>query len=122
MRVFRLPGIYGPGRSILDRIDEGRAHRIDLPAQVFSRIHVDDIAGGVIASFRGPPGVYNLADDKPCHQNRLVEWGCPLLGAPLPPPRSTHEASLSAAARPFSDANSPADARQPKTARRWGQQ
>ena len=46
-RVFRLPGIYGPGRSALDRVAEGRAHRIDLPGQVFSRIHVDDIASGV---------------------------------------------------------------------------
>ena len=101
MRCFRLPGIYGPGRSILDRIGEGRAHRIDLPAQVFSRIHVDDIAGGVIASFRGPPGTYNLADDEPCHQNRLVEWGCAMLGAPLPPLRSLDEAGLSPAARAF---------------------
>ena len=45
-RVFRLPGIYGPGRSVFERLAEGRAHRIDLPGQVFSRIHVDDIAGG----------------------------------------------------------------------------
>lgn len=101
MRVFRLPGIYGPGRSILDRILEGRAHRIDMPAQVFSRIHVDDIAGGVIASFAGPPGVYNLADDEPCHQNRLVEWGCAMLGAPLPPLRTLDDAGLSPAARAF---------------------
>lgn len=99
--VFRLPGIYGPGRSILDRIREGRAHRIALPDQVFSRVHVDDIAGGVIASFRGPPGVYNLADDEPCHQNRLVEWGCTMLGAPLPPLQTLEEAGLSAAARAF---------------------
>ncbi|MDK2761811.1 MAG: SDR family NAD(P)-dependent oxidoreductase [Sphingopyxis sp.] len=101
MRVFRLPGIYGPGRSILDRIGEGRAHRIDLPAQIFSRIHVDDIAGGIIASFSGPAGVYNLADDEPCHQNRLVEWGCAMLGAPLPPLQSLDEAGLSPAARAF---------------------
>lgn len=99
--VFRLPGIYGPGRSILDRIREKRAHRIDLPAQVFSRIHIDDIAGGVMASFRGPAGTYNLADDEPCHQNRLVEWGCAMLGAPLPPLQSLDEAGLSAAARAF---------------------
>lgn len=99
--VFRLPGIYGPGRSILDRIAEGRAHRIDLPDQVFSRIHVDDIAGGLIASFRGPPGVYNLADDAPCHQNRLVDWGCAMLGAPLPPLQTLGEAGLSPAARAF---------------------
>ncbi|HEY0594594.1 SDR family NAD(P)-dependent oxidoreductase [Sphingopyxis sp.] len=101
VRIFRLPGIYGPGRSILERIREGRAHRIDLPGQVFSRIHVEDIAEGVIASFRGPAGVYNLADDEPCHQNRLVEWGAAMLGAPLPPLQPLDEAGLSSAARAF---------------------
>lgn len=101
MRVFRLPGIYGPGRSILDRISEGRAHRIDLPEQVFSRVHVDDIAGGVMASFRGPAGMYNLADDEPCHQNWLVEWGCTMLDAPLPPIQTLGEAGLSPAAQAF---------------------
>lgn len=101
VHIFRLPGIYGPGRSILERIGEGRAHRIALPGQVFSRVHVDDIAGGVIASFRGPPGVYNLADNEPCHQNRLVEWGCAMLGAPLPPLQTLGEAGLSPAARAF---------------------
>lgn len=101
VRVFRLPGIYGPGRSIVERIVESRAHRIDLPGQVFSRIHIDDIAGGVIASFRGPAGVYNLADDEPCHQNKLVEWGCAMLGAPLPPLQTLEEAGLSPAARAF---------------------
>lgn len=101
VNVFRLPGIYGPGRSILERISEGRAHRIDLPAQVFSRIHVDDIASGVIASFKGPAGVYNLADDEPCHQNRLVEWGCAMLGARVPALQSIEEAGLSPAARAF---------------------
>lgn len=101
VRVFRLPGIYGPGRSILDRINEGRAHRIDLPGQVFSRVHVDDIATGVMASFRGPAGIYNLADDEPCHQNRLVEWGCAMLDAPLPPILPLDETGLSPAARAF---------------------
>jgi nucleoside-diphosphate-sugar epimerase len=101
MRLFRLPGIYGPGRSILDRVAAGTAHRIDLPGQVFSRIHVDDIAGGVIASFAGPPEVYNLADDEPAHQNRLVEWGCTRLGAPVPPLQSLEDAGLSPAARAF---------------------
>jgi len=99
--VFRLPGIYGPGRSTLDRIREGRAHRIALPDQVFSRIHADDLASGVIASFAGPAGVYNLADDEPCHQNRLIEWGCAMLGAPLPPLQSLEEAGLSPAALAF---------------------
>lgn len=101
MRIFRLPGIYGPQRSILERIEQGRAHRIALPQQVFSRVHVDDIASGIIASFRGPAGVYNLADDFPCHQNLLVEHGCHLLGVPLPPLQGLEEAGLSPAALAF---------------------
>ena len=100
-RVYRLPGIYGPGRSVLERIAEGRAHRIDLPGQVFSRIHVADIASGVIAGLAAPAGAYNLADDLPCSQNRLVEEGCRLLGAPLPPLQRLEEAGLSAMARGF---------------------
>jgi len=85
VRVFRLPGIYGPGRSPLDRIRAGRAHRIDLPEQVFSRIHVDDIVSGVTASFDAPAGAYNLADDLPVSQNMVVELGCALLGLEPPP-------------------------------------
>lgn len=101
MRRFRLPGIYGPGRSALDRVREGRAHRIDLPDQVFSRVHVDDIVAGVIASFDGPAGVYNLADDLPCGQNRVIEAACDLLGVAWPPLQTMEEAQLSPMARSF---------------------
>jgi hypothetical protein len=59
-RVFRLPGIYGPGRSALDRVRAGKAHRIDVPDQVFSRVHVEDIASGVIAALGASAGAYNL--------------------------------------------------------------
>ncbi|MFC0683589.1 Rossmann-fold NAD(P)-binding domain-containing protein [Novosphingobium clariflavum] len=100
-RVYRLPGIYGPGRSMLDRVREGRAHRIDLPGQVFSRVHVSDIASGVIAGLGAPPGAYNLADDLPCAQNRVVEEACRLTGAPLPPLQTLEEAALSPMARAF---------------------
>lgn len=100
-RVYRLPGIYGPGRSIFDRIAEGRAHRIDLPGQVFSRIHVEDIASGVILGLDAPDGAYNLADDLPCSQNLLVEEGCRLLGIEPPPLQSLEEAALSPMARAF---------------------
>lgn len=100
-RVYRLPGIYGPGRSVLDRVRQGRAHRIDLPEQVFSRVHVEDIAAGVIAGLQGPAGAYNLADDLPCGQNILVEEACRLLGVPLPPLQSMDEAQLSPMARGF---------------------
>lgn len=102
VRVFRLPGIYGPGRSALDRVIEGRAHRIDLAGQVFSRIHVDDIVGGVLASIdRGRAGVYNIADDRPCGQNALIEAACDLLGRPWPPLQAIEEAGLSPMARGF---------------------
>jgi len=100
-RVFRLPGIYGPGRSAIDRVREGRAHRIDLPGQAFSRIHVDDIVAAIIASFVGPPGVFNIADDHPCDQNRVIEQACRLTGAPLPPLQTMDEAGLSDMARGF---------------------
>ena len=101
-RVFRLPGIYGPGRSIFERLRGGHAHRVDLPDQVFSRIHVDDIARGVLAATRqGPPGVYNLSDDLPAPQNAVVEHGCALLGLPAPPLRKLDELDLSLAARAF---------------------
>ena len=100
-RVFRLPGIYGPGRSALDRVAERRAHRIDLPDQVFSRVHVDDIASGVIAGLDGPPGAYNLADDAPCGQNAVIEFAAQLLGCPPPPLQTMDQAGLSPMARSF---------------------
>jgi nucleoside-diphosphate-sugar epimerase len=100
-RVFRLPGIYGPGRSAIERVREDRAHRIDLPGQVFSRIHVDDLAAGVIAALDAPPGAYNLADDLPACQNRVVEEACRLLAIEPPPLLSLDEAGLSPDARAF---------------------
>lgn len=100
-RVFRLPGIYGPGRSIFDRIAEGRAKRIDLPGQVFSRVHVDDIASGVALGLAAPAGAYNLGDDLPASQNAVVEHACALLGVEPPPLVTLEEANLSPMARGF---------------------
>ena len=100
-RVFRLPGIYGPGRSALERVAAGKAHRIDLPDQVFSRVHVDDIVSGVIAGFAGPAGAYNLSDDRPCGQNSVIEHAATLLGLPPPPLQTMDEAGLSPMARGF---------------------
>lgn len=98
-RVFRLPGIYGPGRSPLDRVATGTAHRTGLADQVFSRIHVADIASGVVAGFTAPPGAYNLADDLPTSQDRVIEHAAAMLGVPLPPVVALE--SLSPAARAF---------------------
>jgi nucleoside-diphosphate-sugar epimerase len=102
-RVFRLPGIYGPGRSALDRVREGKARRIDLPDQVFSRVHVDDIASGVVAAMvqDSPPGAYNLGDDLPCSGNEVTEHACRLLGLAPPPLETLEEANLSEMARGF---------------------
>lgn len=100
-RVFRLPGIYGPGRSPLDRVREGKAHRIDLPGQVFSRVHVEDIAQGVTRAFDAPPGAYNLADDLPASGNAVTEEACRLLGVAPPPLRPLDAAGLSPMARGF---------------------
>ena len=102
-RVFRLPGIYGPGRSVFDRIAAGKAHRIDLPGQVFSRVHVGDIASGVMAALTGdaPAGAYNLSDDLPFSQNTLIEFACQLMQVEPPPLQTIEEADLSPMARGF---------------------
>ncbi|XUU61310.1 SDR family oxidoreductase [Erythrobacter sp. HA6-11] len=102
-RNFRLPGIYGPGRSALDRVKEGKARRIDLPGQVFSRVHVDDIVSGVITALESdaPPGAYNLGDDLPASGNAVTEEACRLLGLEPPPLETLEEANLSEMARGF---------------------
>jgi nucleoside-diphosphate-sugar epimerase len=104
-RVFRLPGIYGPGRSAIERVREGRAHRIDLPRQVFSRVHVEDIASGVVAAFDAPPGAYNLSDDLPASQNATIDEACRLLGVAPPALLPLERAGLSPQARAFYEEN-----------------
>ncbi|MFD1787948.1 NAD(P)-dependent oxidoreductase [Sphingomonas floccifaciens] len=99
-RVFRLPGIYGPGRSPIDRLREGKAHLTGLPDQVFSRIHVADLATGVIAGFDGPAGAYNLSDDRPANQDDVMTYAARLVGLPPPPPLVSLD-QLSPMARAF---------------------
>lgn len=101
VRVFRLPGIYGPGRSAFERLRDGTARRLIAPDQVFSRIHVEDIASGVIAGLTGPSGVYNLADDEPASQNAVIEEAARLLGLAPPPMLPIEEAGLSPMAQAF---------------------
>lgn len=98
-RVYRLPGIYGPGRSALDRVAAGQAHRIDDPGQVFSRIHVEDIVAAVLAGIEAPAGAYNIADDLPASQNAVAEAAAEMLG--LPPPPFVALETLSPMARSF---------------------
>ena len=103
VHVFRLAAIYGPGRSAIDAVREGRARRIAKPGQMFSRIHVDDIVQTLRASMQKPnPGsVYNLADDAPSPAHEVVEHACMLLGAEPPPLVELAEAQLSPAAMDF---------------------
>lgn len=85
-RLFRLAGIYGPGRSALDKIREGRAQVFDKPGQVFSRIHVSDIAAALDLAIMRPNalGAFNLADDHPCSQVEIMTGAAAMLGAPAP--------------------------------------
>lgn len=101
--VFRLAGIYGPGRSALDSVREGRARRIDKPGQVFSRIHVEDIAGVLRASMAKPEwgGVYNVCDDRPAPPQDVITYACELIGTPPPPLQPYDSAELSPMARSF---------------------
>ncbi len=101
--VFRLPGIYGPGRSPFDRLREGKARRIAAPGQVFSRIHVDDLAAGLAASIARPRagGIYNLCDDEPAPNPEVIAHAAGLIGLPAPPEVPLAEAALSPQALRF---------------------
>jgi nucleoside-diphosphate-sugar epimerase len=100
--VFRLPGIYGPGRSALDQVRSRQARRVDRPGHRFNRIHVDDIAGAVLACARaGATGIFNVVDSLPAEPRQVTEFACGLLGAPLPPLEPIELAALSPMARGF---------------------
>lgn len=103
VHVFRLAGIYGPGRSALDRVRVGVAQRVVKPGHVLSRIHVDDIVQVLDASMRRPdPGaVYNVCDDEPAAQAEVVAYACSLLGLTPPPEVPVEEADLTPAGRSF---------------------
>lgn len=105
--IFRLAGIYGKGRSVIDDVIAGKARRIDKEGQVFSRIHVDDIAQVVLASMLqpNPKAIYNVCDDEPSSSHEVVAFACEFLGKPLPPLIPFDEADLSAIGREFYSAN-----------------
>jgi nucleoside-diphosphate-sugar epimerase len=101
--IFRLAGIYGPGRSALDTIRSGRAQRVIKPGQVFSRIHVGDVATVLEASIANPRAgaIYNLSDDDPAPPDAVLAYAAELLGVPAPPAVPFAEAVLSDMARSF---------------------
>lgn len=103
VHLFRLAGIYGPGRNQLVSLMDGTAKRVIKPGQIFSRIHVEDIAATLEASMAKPhPGrAYNVCDDEACPPQDVVEFGARLLGLPVPPDVPFDAASLSPMARSF---------------------
>lgn len=101
--IFRLPGIYGPGRSAIDTVRKGTAKRIYKAGQVFSRMHVDDIAAALAASIANPAAgdLFNLADDEPAPPQDVITHACALLGVAPPPLVPIDDANLSAMAKSF---------------------
>ncbi|MXX89046.1 MAG: SDR family oxidoreductase [Boseongicola sp. SB0677_bin_26] len=103
LHIFRLAGIYGPGRGPLAKVRRGTARRIVKEGQVFSRIHVEDIAAVLAASIERPnPGaIYNVCDDSPSPPDDVIEHAARLLGLPLPPTVDLDSAEVSPMARSF---------------------
>ena len=103
LHIFRLAGIYGAGRGPFEKVRDGSARRIIKPGQVFSRIHVDDIAGALLASIACPaPGsIYNICDDIPAPPEDVLTYAAQLLGLPPPPAIAFDTAEMTDMARSF---------------------
>jgi nucleoside-diphosphate-sugar epimerase len=103
VHIFRLAGIYGPGRSAIDNLRAGTARRIDKPGQVFNRIHVEDIATVLQASMAKPRAgaIYNVTDREPAPPQDVVAHAAQLLGMPVPPLIPFEQAQLSEMGRSF---------------------
>jgi nucleoside-diphosphate-sugar epimerase len=103
VQIFRLAGIYGPGRSVFDKLRSGTARRVKKDGQVFSRIHVEDIASVLEASMARPRAgaIYNVADDEPAAPGEVVAYAARLIGVAPPPEVAFDEADLTPMARSF---------------------
>lgn len=103
LHIFRLAGIYGPGRGPFQKVRDGTARRIIKPGQVFSRIHVEDIAQVLLASIAAPApiGIYNVCDDDPAPPQDVIGHAATLLGLPLPPEVPFDQVQMSPMARSF---------------------
>lgn len=102
VRIVRLPGIYGPGRSAFDRARKGTARRIVRQGQVFSRIHVNDIATGLMALLRSDrAGVFHLCDDEAAPPQDVIKFAAELINLPPPPEVAFEDADLSTMAQSF---------------------
>ena len=103
IHLFRLSGIYGPGRSPIDRALSGQARIVDKPLQVFGRIHRDDIVQTLFASMAqpNPAAIYNMTDDLSCPTGEPVQFACQLLGIEPPTPIPFEQAGMTPMGRSF---------------------
>ncbi|MEL7211140.1 MAG: SDR family oxidoreductase [Pseudomonadota bacterium] len=103
LHIFRLAGIYGPGRGPFSKVRNGTARRIIKKGQVFSRTHVEDIAQILHASIDKPnPGAaYNVCDDDPAPPQDVIAYAAELLGLPVPEAVAFEDADMSPMARSF---------------------
>lgn len=103
VHIFRLAGIYGPGRNALENVRRGTARRVVKPGQVFSRIHVADLATVLQASMARPdPGaIYNVCDDEAAPPQDVIAHAAQLLGQAPPPEVAFDDADLSPMAASF---------------------
>lgn len=103
VQIFRLPALYGPGRSPLDKLRDGSARLVRKPGQVFNRIHLDDAVSGLFASMDRPrPGAaYTLCDDEPAPADAVMAFAAQRLGLPRPPEVDLDDPSVSDAMRRF---------------------
>lgn len=103
VQIFRLSGIYGPGRNAITKLRSGTANRLIKPGQVFNRIHVDDIAGVLMASLAQPRNgaVYNVTDDEPGPPQDVIAFAAELIGLEPPPEIPFEQAQLSPMAASF---------------------
>ncbi len=104
VQVFRLPGIYGPGRSVFDRLRAGTSRRIIKPGQVFNRMHVDDIAGALECAINPPSSkstLFNLTDGTPAAPQDAITYAADLMGIEPPPEVAFDDAEMTEMARSF---------------------
>lgn len=103
LHIFRLAGIYGPGRGPFSKVRNGTARRIIKQDQVFSRIHVEDIASALELSLNAPSAgaIYNLCDDDPAPPEDVIGYAAELLGLPVPAAVDFETADMSPMARSF---------------------
>ncbi|WP_188248120.1 NAD-dependent epimerase/dehydratase family protein [Stenotrophomonas maltophilia] len=119
--VFRLPGLYGPGRNALVQLAQGRARHVVRPGQVFNRLHVDDLATVIIAAMRRPArqGLYLPSDDEPAPPQDVLAFAAKLGGFALPPAVAWDDPALSPTLRRFYESNKRIDSRRTRTALGW---